>query len=53
MTNQEIFNWLSVLECETFYAQRDLPGASEVNDHLRAALARWHELTGCTNGGPL
>lgn len=53
MTHQEIFNWLSVLECELFYTQRDLPGAAPVHDLVREALEAWHNITGCKNeGGP-
>lgn len=51
MTHQEIFNWLSVLECELFYTQRDLPGAAPVHDLVREALEAWHNITGCKNEG--
>jgi len=53
MSNQEILNWLSILECQLFYAQRDIPGAAAVHDSVRDALEGWSRATGCTiQGGP-
>jgi hypothetical protein len=56
MTNQEIFNTLSGLECVLFYKAdgSDNPEGVKTSDlwemdkALRDLIQKWHDLTGCT-----
>lgn len=56
MTNQEILNYLSTLECALYYRAdgHDNPeGVSEentrkVHDLIDEAMNLWYDLTGCT-----
>ena len=55
MTNQQLFNALSLIECELYYRSDgtnapegiDPEDCKRVHSLIDKALNEWHELTGC------